>query len=96
MCALPARRAVPELRGCVWLQAALRATMLRLLEHRPTSTLAQFLALAGIGDLRPRFEAQGFFTLECLLEADVLAVLQNRCGPASCPQRRRLLPPHSS
>ena len=87
MCALPARRrAVPELReGCVWLQAALRATMLRLLVAGPASSLSQFLALAGIGDLRPRFEAQGFFTLECLLEADVLAVLQNRCGPASCP-----------
>ena len=94
-CACPLRRAVLELRGCVWLQAALRATMLRLLEHRPTSTLAQFLALAGIGDLRPRFEAQGFFTLECLLEADVLAVLQNSrsaCGPASCPHSA----PHSS
>ena len=60
--------------------------MLRLLAG-PASTLAQFLALAGIGDLRPRFEAQGFFTLECLLEADVLAVLQNPsgCAPASCP-----------
>ena len=82
---------MPGLRGCVWLQAALRATMLRLL-LRSASTLAQFLALAGIGDLRPRFEAQGFFTLECLLEADVLAVLQNRCGPASCPHSA----PHSS
>ena len=78
---------MPELReGCVWLQAALRATMLRLLQSGPASSLSRFLALAGIGDLRPRFEAEGFFTLECLLEADLLAVLQKPgCAPALRP-----------
>ena len=67
--------------------------MLRLL--RPTSSLSQFLALAGIGDLRPRFEAQGFFTLECLLEADVLALLQNRSAERFVPPAPAAAPPDS-
>lgn len=54
------------------------ARLLRLTRHPSNANLDVWLRLSQCETLRPRFEEQGFLSLECVLESGLLEVVQQR------------------
>ena len=54
------------------------ARLVRLTRHPSNANLEHWLRLSQCESLLPRFEAQGFLSLECVLESGLLEVVQNR------------------
>ena len=54
------------------------ARLVRLTSHPSNANLDHWLRLSQCANLRPRFEKQGFLSLECVLESGMLEMLQKR------------------